>query len=138
MMTRFYQFCQLVVLELFLFFLILCLNFNNFLKFLNVSFYLYQIWLWFFWFHSLPTPLNNFHFIHFFFQNFLILSTHLKQREHLQHMKSSRYEHCYNVAYYTYVICKKCGLDYISATRGPSFSIFSNFFYISKTQKILL
>lgn len=39
-------------------------------------------------------------------------------KEHLQHMKSSRYEHCYEVAYYTYVLSKKLGLDYISATRG--------------------
>ena len=39
-------------------------------------------------------------------------------KEHIQHMKSSRYEHCYEVAFYTYVICKKLGLDYISATRG--------------------
>lgn len=45
-------------------------------------------------------------------------SSVISLKEHLQHMKSSRYEHCYNVAYYTYVICKKCGLDYVSAARG--------------------
>ena len=39
-------------------------------------------------------------------------------KEHIQHKNSTRYEHCYNVAYYTYVISKKLGLDYISATRG--------------------
>ena len=39
-------------------------------------------------------------------------------KEHVQHMKGSRYKHCYEVAYYTYVITKKLGLDYISATRG--------------------
>ena len=39
-------------------------------------------------------------------------------KEHIQHMQSSRYEHCYAVAYYTYLISKKLGLDYISATRG--------------------
>ena len=39
-------------------------------------------------------------------------------KEHLQHKHSSRYEHCYDVAYYTYVWCKRLGLDYISATRG--------------------
>ncbi len=45
-------------------------------------------------------------------------SSVISLKEHLQHMKSSRYEHCYSVAYYTYVICKKCGLDYVSAARG--------------------
>lgn len=39
-------------------------------------------------------------------------------KEHVQHMKGSRYKHCYEVAYYTYVITKRLGLDYISATRG--------------------
>ncbi len=39
-------------------------------------------------------------------------------KEHVQHMKGSRYKHCYEVAFYTYVITKKLGLDYISATRG--------------------
>ena len=33
-------------------------------------------------------------------------------------MKGSRYKHCYEVAFYTYVLTKKLGLDYISATRG--------------------
>ena len=45
-------------------------------------------------------------------------SSVISLKEHLQHLKGSRYEHCYEVAYYTYVICKKLGLDYISATRG--------------------
>ena len=45
-------------------------------------------------------------------------SSVLSLKEHVQHMKSSRYEHCYEVAYYTYVLSKKLGLDYISATRG--------------------
>lgn len=39
-------------------------------------------------------------------------------REHMQHMHTSRFEHCQMVAYYTYVICKKMRLDYISAARG--------------------
>lgn len=45
-------------------------------------------------------------------------SSVLSLKEHIQHMKGSRYKHCYEVAYYTYVFCKKLGLDYISATRG--------------------
>lgn len=45
-------------------------------------------------------------------------SSFVSLKEHTQHMESSRYEHCYAVAYYTYLISKKIGLDYISATRG--------------------
>lgn len=45
-------------------------------------------------------------------------SSVLSLKEHVQHMKGSRYKHCYEVAYYTYAITKKLGLDYISATRG--------------------
>jgi len=45
-------------------------------------------------------------------------SSVISLKEHLQHMESSRYEHCYEVAYYTYKITKKLKLDYISATRG--------------------
>lgn len=36
----------------------------------------------------------------------------------IQHANTSCYEHCLRVAYYTYVICKKLNLDYVSATRG--------------------
>lgn len=39
-------------------------------------------------------------------------------KEHMQHMNTSRFEHCKRVAYYTYLICKKWKLDYISAARG--------------------
>lgn len=42
----------------------------------------------------------------------------LALREHVQHASSSRYSHCLNVAFYTYVICKKLNLDYVSAARG--------------------
>lgn len=45
-------------------------------------------------------------------------SSVLSLKEHIQHMKGSRYKHCYEVALYTYVLCKKLGFDYISATRG--------------------
>ena len=45
-------------------------------------------------------------------------SSVLSLKEHVQHMKGSRYQHCYEVAFYTYVLCKKLGLDYVSATRG--------------------
>lgn len=42
----------------------------------------------------------------------------LALREHIQHAISSRYSHCLSVAFYTYVICKKLNLDYVSAARG--------------------
>lgn len=45
-------------------------------------------------------------------------SSVLSLKQHVQHMKGSRYAHCYEVAYYTYVLSKRLGLDYISATRG--------------------
>ena len=45
-------------------------------------------------------------------------SSVLSLKEHVQHMKGSRYKHCYEVAYYTYILSKKLGFDYISATRG--------------------
>lgn len=35
-----------------------------------------------------------------------------------QHCNTSCYKHCMQVAYYTYITCKKLKLDYVSATRG--------------------
>ena len=35
-----------------------------------------------------------------------------------QHYDTSCYEHCENVAYYSYLICKKLNLDYISVARA--------------------
>ncbi len=42
----------------------------------------------------------------------------LALKDHHQHINSSRYAHCMEVSYYTYLICKKLGLDYVSAARG--------------------
>lgn len=39
-------------------------------------------------------------------------------KEQTQHANNSRFYHCLCVSYYTYVICKKFNLDYISAARG--------------------
>ena len=39
-------------------------------------------------------------------------------KDHIQHINSSRYAHCREVAFYTFLICKKLNLDYISAARG--------------------
>ena len=38
--------------------------------------------------------------------------------DYLQHCDVTCFEHCKNVSYYTYFICKKLGLDYKSATRA--------------------
>lgn len=35
-----------------------------------------------------------------------------------QHYNSSCYKHCLEVAYWSYLICKKLNLDYVSAARG--------------------
>lgn len=35
-----------------------------------------------------------------------------------QHYDTSCFEHCYNVALYSYIICKKLNLDYKSAARA--------------------
>ncbi len=41
-----------------------------------------------------------------------------KMKNFNQHANISCYKHCMQVAFYTYVVCKKFHLDYISATRG--------------------
>lgn len=41
-----------------------------------------------------------------------------KMKQYRQHCDTSCYEHCLHVAYYTYVLCKKLNLDYISASRA--------------------
>ena len=49
-----------------------------------------------------------------------ILSNETVKQMHnyIQHSEISCYTHCYYVAYYTYLICKKLKLDYKSAVRG--------------------
>lgn len=41
-----------------------------------------------------------------------------KMKNYKQHYDTSCFEHCKNVAYYGYLICKKYNLDYISAARA--------------------
>lgn len=49
----------------------------------------------------------------------LIANDTVKQmKNYRQHCNTSCYKHCMQVAYYTYIACKKLKLDYISATRG--------------------
>jgi len=39
-------------------------------------------------------------------------------KEFKQHYDTSCFEHCKNVAYYSYLICKKYNLDYVSVSRA--------------------
>lgn len=41
-----------------------------------------------------------------------------KMKNYRQHYDTSCFDHCKNVAYYSYLICKKYNLDYISAARA--------------------
>ena len=41
-----------------------------------------------------------------------------QMRNFRQHYDTSCFEHCYKVALYNYIICKKLNLDYISAARA--------------------
>src|SRR5699024_9828260 len=41
-----------------------------------------------------------------------------QMKNYKQHCDTSCYSHCLHVAFYSYVICKKLGLDYIAASRA--------------------
>ncbi len=41
-----------------------------------------------------------------------------EMNNYIQHCDTTCFEHCKNVAYYSYIICKKYNLDYSSAARG--------------------
>ncbi len=41
-----------------------------------------------------------------------------KMKNFRQHYNTSCFEHCKNVAFYSYLICKKYNLDYVSVARG--------------------
>ena len=55
-------------------------------------------------------------------------------RERTQHENKSRYYHCLRVSYYTYYLCKKLGLDYVSAARGAMLHDF--YFYDWRDKKV--
>ena len=44
--------------------------------------------------------------------------TVLKMKNFRQHFQTSCYDHCLTVAFYSYLWCKKLGLDYKSAARA--------------------
>lgn len=41
-----------------------------------------------------------------------------EMKNYIQHCDTTCYDHCRNVAYYSYLLCKRYNLDYISASRG--------------------
>lgn len=41
-----------------------------------------------------------------------------QMKNYKQHCNTSCYSHCLHVAFYSYVICKKLGLDYVSVSRA--------------------
>jgi uncharacterized protein len=67
---------------------------------------------------SLPYPLKEEQEFYNIIEDLLNNTTVQQMRRFNQHAGVSCYEHCMQVAYYTYLICKKLNLDYISATRG--------------------
>ncbi len=54
----------------------------------------------------------------FIIQDLVSNETVQKMKLYKQHYDTSCFEHCKNVAYYSYLICKKFHFDYISATRA--------------------
>lgn len=51
-------------------------------------------------------------------QDLISNETVQKMKNYRQHYNTSTYEHCFYVAYISYKICKKLGLDYKAAARG--------------------
>ena len=47
--------------------------------------------------------------------------TVLQMKNYIQHFDTNCFQHCKNVAYYSYLMCKKLGLDYRSAARAGMF-----------------
>lgn len=58
-----------------------------------------------------------------------------EMKNYRQHFNFSCYEHCYEVAYYNYCICKKLKLDYISATRAGMLHDFFLYDWRKKSDK---
>ena len=51
-------------------------------------------------------------------KNLIENETVQKMKNYRQHNNTSCFDHCYAVAYYCFIICKKYDLDYYSATRA--------------------
>ena len=54
----------------------------------------------------------------FIIQDLVSNETVQKMKLYKQHYDTSCFEHCKNVAYYSYLLCKKYHLDYVSVARA--------------------
>lgn len=63
---------------------------------------------------------KKYHLIEFFdiIKDIISNDTVKQMKNYRQHCNTSCYKHCMQVAYFTYIACKKLKLDYISATRA--------------------
>ena len=52
-----------------------------------------------------------------------------EMNNYMQHSATSCYSHCLHVAYYTYLMCKKLNLDYVSAARAAMLHDFFLFYW---------
>lgn len=70
--------------------------------------------------NSTEVSMNFKYNIEFFYivKDLLSNSTVQKMKNYRHHYSSSCYDHCLEVAYWSYLICKKLNLDYISAARA--------------------
>ena len=64
---------------------------------------------------DLNTSNNEFYFL---IEDLISNETVQKMKEFRQHYDTSTYEHCYNVSFISYKICKKLRLDYKAAARA--------------------
>ena len=63
---------------------------------------------------------NRYELTHFFeiIKDITSNETVKQMKNFKQHCNTSCYKHCMQVAYFTYITCKKLKLDYVSATRA--------------------
>lgn len=64
------------------------------------------------------TDINQYTEFYTLVQDLISNETVQKMKQFRQHYNTSTYEHCFYVAYISYKICKKLGLDYKAAARG--------------------
>lgn len=64
------------------------------------------------------TAINQYTEFYTLVQDLISNETVQKMKNYRQHYNTSTYKHCFYVAYISYKICKKIGLDYKAAARG--------------------
>ena len=64
------------------------------------------------------TDLNQYIEFYNTIQDLISNETVQKMKNYRQHYDTSTFEHCFNVAFISYKICKKLGLDYKAAARA--------------------